>query len=273
MPKATNLDVFLPSWALPRDLPLPEDSEIIEKLMKVGLEILTETGLSVGVHRLSLEELASRAEVPPSSVHHLWPTRDAFYADLLVELVQPTDSQGAAFDPETLAVSKQIVEANRNRLGTADGRLSVLLEAIRRGAQRNYEYITNSVQWRTFTALLVSLPELDEPHRTRVIDAIREAEDRFIERMTEFYDEMLPIFKASPRRGLTTRHIAAAGAGVVEGLAARSRISNEFTSQPVALPGIDGDDVDWHLAAVGFAGVVLGMIDLLPDDSTVSGSL
>lgn len=266
MPSPADLEIVIPGWARPTGSPQLAIEEVEKRALDAGVELVTDIGLTLGLTETTLEEVAQRARVPVGSLYQLWPTRDDYYAALLVEVIRPNDKQqGASFDPETLAVAERVVEENVGRLGTLEGRRQVMIEAIRLGAQRNYEFISSSPQWRIFTALLVSLPSLDEQNRATVYNALLYAENWFLDRMTGFYDRMFVLFKARPKPGITTRHIAAAGAGVVEGLAARWRVTEEASEKPLSLPGIDGKNVDWHLAAVGFAGVVMWMIELLDD--------
>lgn len=248
-------------WASPRRGKNLKDAELRDRMISVAVNELQKTGLTVSLEHLEMEELIRLAEVPRSSFYKAWKTKERFFVDLMVALVEPTEMQGAAFDPETVKMSRSVVSKNAHRLTTAEGQHAVLREAIRLAAKRNFDALVSSPSWHTYTALTVALPSLLEEDRTRIQNALTEAEKHFIHRMARLYDELLPVVGRKPSGDFTTKQIAAAGAAVVEGLARRILVNPEVINAPIRLPGLDGDLVEWHLAAVGFLGIVEAMTE------------
>lgn len=244
------------TWVSPqRGARMPAD-ELRRRVLDTGLGILRETGLTVSFEHLRMEELIRAAGVPRSSVYRVWPDKEAFVADLIVELLQPTELQGAAFDPLTLEVARRVVDSHRHLLADAEGRRRLLHETIRQAAERNFHAVLGSITWKTYTVLAVTVPTLAEPHRERVLATLREAETHFVERMSEFYESLMPVFRMRLKPGITMRQFAIAGAAAVEGLAERHPVTPDLVDARVRLPGLDGEPVSWHLAAIAFLGVV-----------------
>ncbi|WP_367948677.1 hypothetical protein [Rathayibacter sp. VKM Ac-2857] len=212
-----------------------------------------------------MDELMELAGVPKTSFYRVWASKEEFFTRLLEELVLPDEFSGAAYDPETLVIGKRVVEENLTRLAEAPGRRAVLVEAVRLAAERNYWSTVNSPKWATYNAVVATLPGLaEEEKRSRILAALRETERIFINRMAEFYDELLPVLKMRFKPGFDSHRLAAAGAAVVEGLAQRHLVNDDVVDSSLKGPGLDGKSVDWHLSAHSFLGILDSMVE--PDD-------
>ncbi len=239
-------------------------AEIENRLLETAKTLIRSNGLTVSLEHLRLDELMELANVPKTSFYRVWDSKDAFFVRLLEELVQPEGGVGAAYDPETLEIVRNVVREHQHLLGDAEGRRRVLTEAVRQGAEQNFTSVRDSKSWQTYMAVLAALPGvIDMDDRTHIQSALQVAENYFIDRMAAFYEELLPVFGYRFREGITARHVAAAGAAVVEGLIQRYVVSPELVDTPVPGPSIDGGVAKWHLAAVGFLGVIQVMIEPL----------
>lgn len=243
---------------------IPAD-QLREHMLKTAVGILTQTGgLTVSLAHLNMEELIRIADVPRSSVYREWKTKEAFYVDLMEKMVEPTEEQGAAWDKETLDVAFAVVERYQDRMATEDGRRSVLVEAVRQAAYQNYKAVSESLSWRTSTALAATLPALEEEDRQRLLNTLRSAEARFIERMSEFYEEVMPIFGLRMKEPYDTRTFAALASSIIEGLVGRRLTNPELVDKAIMLPGVDGELVEWHLSSVGFLAVLDSIVEPIP---------
>lgn len=242
-------------------------SEIEERLLETAQTLIRANGLTVGLEHLRLDELMELAAVPKTSFYRVWTSKEAFFAQLLENLVQPEGGVGAAFDPETLAVVHGVVQQHAEMLDSAPGRRALLLEAIRQGTEQNFRALLQSTGWRTYMAILAALPGIaDEESRTRIQEALRTAENYFLDQMADFYSALLPVFQYRFRPGITARHVAATGGAVVEGLVQRYVVSPELVDSRIPGPSLDGGITEWHLAAVGFVGVIQAMAEPLPEE-------
>lgn len=239
------------------------EEELTQRMLNSAVEIIQEHGLTVSLDHIEMEALIRLADVPRSSVYKKWKSKDRFLVDLMVALVKPTDGQGAAFDPSTLEASSRVIQENADRLATPEGRDAVMREAIRLGARRNFDALLESPSWQTYVALNVALPVLDDEDARQVQGALQAAERHFITSMATFYDKSLPVLGRRTKPGVTTSMIAAAGAAVVEGLANRLVSNGQLISTPIMMPGMDGELVEWHLAAVGFLAIMEALTETI----------
>lgn len=232
-----------------RNLPMEELKDL---LLDKAVEMLGPTGLTVSLEHLNLEELIRAAGVPRSSVYRAFGNKEAFFLQLMIKLVEPTETSGAAYDPGTAEVAQATAMKYQDRLGNASGQRAVAREMVRLAAKRNFDAICASVTWKTYIALSATLDSLEPSSRAPLLEALSKAESSFIEKMSHLYEQLMPIVGLTFRDGFTSRHLAAAGAAIVEGLAQRRPVNADVVDTPILLPGIDGDPVEWHLAAVGF---------------------
>lgn len=240
--------------------------ELRRRMLDAALQMVEQAGgLTVSLAHLNMEEIIRLAMVPRSSVYREWGTREDFYVELIVALIEPEPDQSLAFDVQTLRLAHLVVDDNAERLGTVDGRREVLREAIRLGTLRNYQMVCDSLQYRTTTALLAALPAFTDAQRRRVGDAVRSAEFFFADRMVNFYEAFLPRLGFRMRASFTERHLATAAASIVEGMSRRNSTTPEPVNTPVSYPGLDGEQVDWHMAALALLGVVEFMVEPIPD--------
>lgn len=237
-------------------------AEIEGTLLKTATDLVRDNGLTVSLEHLRLDELMDLADVPKTSFYRVWSSKEAFFARLLEELVVPNGGVGAAFDPMTLDVARGVIEQNVDLLETSSGREELLAEAIRLGAAQNFRSLRGSSSWQTYMAILATLPGIgDEAARDRIKQALQVTENYFIDRMAEFYDSMLPLLRFRLRAGVTTHHVAAVGAAVVEGLVERAVVSPDLVDDLIPGTGLRGEKVEWHLAAIGFWGVVRSLVE------------
>lgn len=234
-----------------------------ELALSTALSMLAKSGLTVSLEHLSIEDLIRAAELPRSTFYRLWPSKDQFFADLLVELASSSEANDAMFYPGTQAVTAAVIEKHHHFLGTLEGRVSVLREAVRVATRENFEYFSKSVSWRSHVTLVATASSLvDAEHRGRVVAALQDTERRFIERTAEFYGDALARLGFSFYLGASAELLAGLGAAVVEGLAQRRLVNPDLVDTTIMKPGIDGELVEWHPAALGFWGIVEALVDV-----------
>ena len=225
--------------------------------------MLTQTGLTVSLEHLSIEDLIRTAGWPRSTFYRLWPAKERFFADLLVELATSSDSNDSMFYPGTQVAAHEVIHANQSLLGTREGRVAVLRDAVRVAGRMNFEHFSESVGWRTHVTLVASASSLaDEETRERLVAALQKTEQLFIERTAKFYGDALDSLGFSFLPGASAHLLAGLGAAVVEGLAQRRLVNPDLADTIIMKPGIDGELVEWHPAALGFWGILEALVDL-----------
>jgi len=248
-------------WGQPVSTRRLKGADLRERVLGTAESLLSETGLTVSLDHLNMEELIRRVGVPRTSTFNEFGGKEGLITALILKMIRPDESQGAAFSPATIEVAQRVVSENQYRLIDQSGCDAVLREAIRQGAKQNYDDITSSAYWKTYMALSVSLPGLPVERRNQVLEMLRLVEGRFIETMSSFYDTLLVVLRRRVRDGFNTQQIAAAGSAVVEGIAERRFVNPELVDTPVWQVGLDGELVEWHLASIGFLSVIEGMTE------------
>lgn len=256
-----TLSSDMPGWGQQTSSKRMKGWELRKLVLDTAEEALSETGLTVSLEHLNMEELIRRVGVPRTSTFKEFGGKEGLITALILRMIRPNDSQGASFSPETIEVARRVVSEHSALMVDQDGCNAVMREAVRQGAKRNYDDIVTSTYWKTYTALSVSLPALPPERREKVLETLQIVEGRFIETMSTFYDQMLGVLHRRVRQGIDSRQIAAAGSAVVEGIAQRRFVNPELVEAPILLPGLNGELVEWHLAALGFLAIIEGMTE------------
>ncbi|WP_432733093.1 hypothetical protein [Microbacterium sp. MM2322] len=251
------------TWGSVARAPRLSSEESRQRVMGTAVGMLERTGLTVSLEHLNLEDLIRAAEVPRSAFYRLWPAKDRFFADLLVELATTSESNDTMFYPGTQDVAYGVIEKYELLLATHDGRVAVLREVARVATRVNFEHFSESVSWRSHVTLVATANSLaDAEHRDRVAAALQETERRFIERTADFYGTALAGLGFSFYPGASAELLAGLGAAVVEGLAQRRLVNPDLVDTIIMKPGVDGELVEWHPASLGFWGILEALVDL-----------
>jgi hypothetical protein len=172
------------------------------------------------------------------------------------------------FYPGTQVAANDVITANQHLLVSHEGRVAVLREAVRVAGRMNFEHFSESVGWRTHVTLVTSASSLaDEDTRSRLVQALQQTENMFIARTAEFYGAALSGLGFSFLPGASAELLAGLGAAVVEGLAQRRLVNPDLADTIIMKPGLDGELVEWHPAALGFWGILEGLVDLEPHEN------
>ncbi len=243
------------------------EAEFRRHVLNTAQEMVDELGgLKVTVDDLSFEKVIERSQVSRSTAYRYWPSLEQFHDDVLLELAGRTWNGTAAFDPETISMVTELVGSNIAKLVTAEGRRGLFREGVRIGVARNFAAVCRSAEWRTYVALtatLLSYPKDSEAH-CRTSAALRRSESRFLDYMTEFYQDMAIVlgFRARHPDGLEL--LAGAGAAVLEGLALRQILTPDLIGRVLTVEGPDGAE-EWGLPALCFLAVADSLVEPLPD--------
>lgn len=236
-------------------------SEVVRsRMLDAARDVIDAGGLTVSFDHLPMEEYIKKAAVPRSSVYRIWSTREEFVADLISDVFS-AERYAEGFDPVAIEEMTRVYSENQHRLVDADGRRAVVHEMIRVGSTINYRHLSRSVAWGSYNTLFTSLASIPPGRaRTAVAEVVAGIEARFAARMAAFYTDMIGRVGATLRPGFTVEHLAALTALIVEGVATRVRNEQGSLDTTVRAPGLDGEIVEWPLAAYTIRSVVDGMI-------------
>lgn len=247
------------------------DDETRERMLEAGKELVASSGLTVSLEHLSFEEVIQHALVSRSAVYRLWPFKELYFNELLLELAGTTNPSQAAYDQGTVDLATRVALENLDKLGTPEGRRSLMIELCRQGSQQNFKAIYGAAEWQTYVALtatLVSLP--DGQLQTAMQMALHKSEVGFVDRMTSFYEVMMALlgYRVKPAIPNGPRTLTTLGGAIVEGLSLNavtmpSVADSRFTADPFSA----GEEREWTIPSLGFTSLVLGISEPDPDYS------
>jgi hypothetical protein len=210
--------------------------EVRRRMLDQGHHVIRERGLTVGLDDIRMEDLIAAAEVPRSSVWRIWTAKAEYAADLLVSAADPRGANvlRTIIDEETLDIAEAQLAARADQLGTPEARRAALEHIVRTAVEHDYLTFAGSRAWRTYFALLASLPAVHQMQVRQAIAArMYEAEREFAARMGAFYAAIAPrvgIRLRRPEAGWEAMSLACSA--VVEGLALRSEIYEPVEREP-----------------------------------------
>lgn len=218
-------------------------AEVRRRMLQQGHHVIRQRGLTVGLEDIRMEDLIAAAEVPRSSVWRIWASKSEYTAELVRTAVDPevADLRRVAFDPGSRDVAAEMVRGFEGRLGTPEERRLAFLEMNRVLTRRHLERLVASPAWRTYTALLASVPAITPVEaRQRLARGLEDAERQYHDAMAGSYEAVFPRLGLRLRSpGYTYRHLAVATAAVVEGLALRGVLASLTGPATPGAPGAE----------------------------------
>jgi AcrR family transcriptional regulator len=255
--------------------------EVRQRMLDAGRELALEAGAALTIEHLRLEEVIQRARVPRSSVYRLWAYRDEYIDDLLSYLAGAGSefSDRPLFDPETLAITKQMLDDNRHLLATPDGRRALMREVVRLTTTRNYRSLTESPEWRLHMALIATLGSTRTGEARRLIAAaLEESQKRSRELLVAVFEYVAGEIGMRLRDpAWSASHLQLAGGLLVQSLALRNlqlqaadgapeaAVADALLNGPIPGPSLTGEPTDWTLVAHAYLGLVEAFVELDPD--------
>lgn len=226
--------------------------------------MLTESGgLTVSIAHLNMEELIRIADVPRSSVYRSWGSKEAFYVELMERMVAP-GLEGSYAD-DVVRIAHEVLEQYRDRRGTPQDRRAILEEIVRRTVTQSFYGAARSLAWRSFTALTVAVPTLDDEDQQRILAALGASHAAIMDRIVDLYVEILPVLGIRMKAGFDIRTAVVTGSSAMDGLIRLSFTDPATVASRIVRPGLDEEPVEWELPAVAFMAIWNAMIEPDPE--------
>ncbi|MGA1835748.1 hypothetical protein VD659_02335 [Herbiconiux sp. 11R-BC] len=242
-------------------------SEVRRRVLDVALDRVGGIGLTIGFEHIVMDDLIREAGVPRSSTYRLWDSKEAFVADLLIEIAAETSTRLA--DDETLALSERILFDNLELLTSPSDRQRVMYEVIRVALEHNYRAVIASVAWQSYVGLSATLlSHMESSAREEIELALRNGSDAFIERMAEFHKWFSTILGYRMRAEWNDdyRPYAVVISAVVEGLGLRHLGNPGIVDASYHGPAtITSDDAEWALPAIALVAILERFLEQDPD--------
>ena len=221
--------------------PRMSEAQTREAALRTTVAEIRENGLPLGLEHLSMEDVIREAEVSRTAFYRLWPQKDQFIGDLIVELAKealPTqNTQGA----EATSQLKESLLPRIGELQDADARWQLIINLVVSATTPDFERTASLAgQWRTYfalTSLTMSLPDSDVKEIAQ--QEIGNAEKRYRERLVANYALSMNMFGIRLRGQLdmTLDDVADLLIALIRGLVLRNRADSPSRSSSLASRG------------------------------------
>lgn len=242
------------------------DKETEERMLAAAEAMVNETGLTVSLEHLRLEDVIREAGVARSAVYRRWPYKDLFFSDLLRALAKGGSPADFGSEASLRAITR-VVADRIDLLATAEGRRAVFAEMLR--ANRDFEHVRESSTWRTYLALHATFLSLDDgPLRVDVQAALAETERGFVERIAASHRRFADLlgYRIRPEMGASFEQLATLLNATFRGLLLMAPTVPELGSVPLrAKPFGASDTADWSQAAVAVAAIETAFLEPDPE--------
>jgi len=241
------------------------DKETEERMLAAALGMINETGLTVSLEHLSLEDVIREAGVARSAVYRRWPYKDLFFGDLLRELAK--GGVPAEFGEESTQAATEILRDRLDLLATQEGRRTLFAEVLR--TNRDFETVLRKSAWRTYLALHATFLSLDDgPLRDDVQAALATAEEGFVARIADAHRTLAGLlgYRIKPETDADFEDLAALLNATLRGLLIMAPTSLRLTSKTLrANPFGVAESADWSHAAIALAAIETAFLEPDPD--------
>jgi AcrR family transcriptional regulator len=244
-------------------------SEVRRRVLDVALERVEGIGLTIGFEHIVMDDLIREAGVPRSSTYRLWDSKEAFVADLLIEIARETSNKLA--DDETLASSERILYENLEALRDRAARERVMYEVIRVALEHNFRAVISSVAWQSYVGLSATLlSHMESSAREEIEGALRSGSDEFIGRMAEFHGWFSRIlgYRLRAEWNGDYRPYAVVISAVVEGLGLRHLGNPDLVDADYRGPAsisFAADEAGWKLPAIALVAILERFLEQDPE--------
>ena len=248
-----------------RRRPRLSDAETGRRMLDTALAMVHESGLTVSLEHISLEDVIREAGVSRSAVYRRWPYKDMFFSDLLRELASGAGPVIGADNLEAIDRVRRILLDRIDWLRTPELRRALAVEVLRQGALDEFETFHRSPEWRTYLALhatFLSLPDGDL--RDEVQAALIGSEQNISARLAAAYERVITLLgcRLRPGTGVTYESMARLANASIRGLVIMAPSSPEiaaqrFTGNPAGAP----EAAQWSHPALGLAALAIAFIE------------
>jgi AcrR family transcriptional regulator len=214
-------------------------------LLDVGIELLYERGIHLGVTHIRLSDVVAAAGLTTGAAYRCWENQDAFYRDLAAAAI--------------LHREKDPVDDTIDRIAPLLAEGAPLAEVVRTGAEANLHRYPEDTAYLTKVALRVC-----GPTDGSMTEATQRRFKTSLDSYSGMYAELLAVFGRRMRTPYTLRDLALSLMALSEGFTIQAMGGAEH-------PHVERTDLDprvgtdWTLFACAVEGVIEHFTERDPD--------
>ena len=220
-------------------------------MIAAAIDMIRESGLTVSLDHLSVEDVIRRADVSRTAVYRRWKYKDEFFADLLRHLAR---------DPHPAVITSQFRPDELRRLAvdhidwvdTAEGRERLFAELVRVGGAMDLAMLATSHQWRSYMALQAAVLSIEEGDFRAELQAILADSERQIhQRLGANYAAIADLlgYRIRPDAKVTFDDIAIMCSSMMNGAAVKAQSDASVLTHTVGVAERLDQQGPWSVAA------------------------
>jgi AcrR family transcriptional regulator len=242
------------------------DEQTRARMLAAATEMISTTGLTVGMDHISFEEVIRAAGVSRSSAYRHWPYKDLFFSDLVRQLAQ---ASSPAILRDEVGLIRRVIGEHLAWLGSAKTRQHLVLELIRELAALDLRSMLASPGWRTYLALHATFTGLaDGDLREQIRDALAQSEAARTAQVATAWRQFATLlgYRLRPEAPGGFDTLATLLAATLRGLVITALSTPDISSQqPMARPFGAADDQPWSLPAIAAASIAMAFLEPDPE--------
>ena len=229
-----------------------------ERLIDAGIEALHQSGMSIGLDAVNLEQAVRDAEVSRSSAYAVWSNeeyspQEEFQRSVLIRAVS---GQKSTLVELTETVATLFVELD----GTMSRR-EVVREIIRQSANQNVKATSDSISWKLAIAIRAVLHSRPEEERDQELCQWMEETQVALREFTiaSIYKPLAATMQIEPRPQYGERAYELGEvcvSAVSEGFSMRYWLESHQYLEGLEHPGVVGGEANWSMFALLFEQIV-----------------
>lgn len=226
------------------------DRESAERMIAAATEMIRESGLTVSLEHISIEEVVRRADVSRTAAYRRWKYKDDFFADLLRELAR--DPHPAVIATQDRPQDLIALADHLDWVETAEGRARLYAAVTRISGSIDLIMLATSQRWRSYISLQAAVLSLEEgDFRAELRDILAESERQEHHRLASTYAATAELlgYRLRPDAGVTYEDIAIMCSSVVSGVAVKAQSDPGLLDRMVGAPPFAYSPEPWSVPA------------------------
>lgn len=239
------------------------EAETQRRMFAVSAARIRREGLSATFDQLRFEEIIGEADVSRSTVYRRWPSREAFYGDLLRVLL--LDAETFAFHslpPGAIDGTPGLEGATPDDLATPGGRRALLVELIRARTEEVVRVMARTPAMRTYSSLRAIVRSAEPALAAEGLAILAQGHESYLRRVTAQWRGVLREVGYRPGPGVSLLQLATLAAVVIRGYLEVEGALPEAAVRPERCdPFGTGREADWTILSRGYATLLLGLLE------------